>query len=342
MRKVEQNMDEVLRKIARQAQEYFSNIPVIVLGSGASAAHGLPGMGQLAEYLITEITPALQHKELWGKFVQLLNDGMDLESALQETTLPLEITKEIIIKTWELINPKDIEVFKSIASNGNTLPLSILINKIFSSTCSVLNIITTNYDRLAEYACDLSNYYHYSGFSNGFLRVQADKECIKTKRKVNIWKVHGSLDWFRNTNGLLIGLSNIESYPNMLIPEIVTPGIEKYSKTHYEPYRSIIQEADIALREASSYLCIGYGFNDAHIQEKLVNKCIQGDARLLVITRSLTETTHKFITEQGCKNYLAFELDGEDNTKIYSSLYAEPIVVQNVNYWSIDGFLKLI
>ena len=100
MRKVEQNIDEVLHKIANQAQEYFSSIPVIVLGSGASAAHGLPGMGRLAEYLITEITPNLQYKELWGKFVKLLNDGVDLESALQKTTLPEEITKEIIIKTF--------------------------------------------------------------------------------------------------------------------------------------------------------------------------------------------------------------------------------------------------
>lgn len=332
-------MKEVLDKIATQAQKYIENIPVIVLGSGASVSYGLPTMWTLSEYLKDHIK--IDGSEQWDKFVDLLNSGTDLETALQNVSLDDEITKEIIIKTWELINPKDVDVFFSSLSNIDYFPLSQLINKFFTSTLKELNIITTNYDRLAEYACEKSKLYHYTGFSTGFYRTKDLKDVIKVDRKVNIWKVHGSLDWFRNDDNLLIGLSNIQTIPNGLLPEIVTPGIEKYKKTHNEPYRTIIQEADNALENNNSYLCIGYGFNDEHIQEKLVNKCIQNNSKLLIITRTLTEATKTFITEQGCKNYLAFERSGETNTKVYSSEFGE-VIIPNEDYWSLDGFLKLI
>lgn len=332
-------MSESLNKVALQAQKYFENVPVIVLGSGASVSYGLPTMWALSEYLKSNIK--VESNEQWNKFIQLLDDGKDLETVLQDVTLDIDITKEVIVKTWELINPKDVEVFFNSLNNLNHFPLSKLITKLFSSTAKELNIITTNYDRLAEYACEKANLYHYTGFTTGFYRIKVPNDLISVKRKVNILKVHGSLDWFRNTDNLLIGLSNIETIPDGFLPEIVTPGIEKYKKTHIEPFRSIIQEADNALENNDSYICIGYGFNDEHIQEKLVNKCIQNNSKLLIITRTLTDATKKFINEQGCKNYLAFECNEKINTKVYSSEFGE-IIFENVDYWSLEGFLKLI
>lgn len=332
-------MNNELDKIAKQAQKYLENVPVIVIGSGASVAHGLPTMWELSEYLKEKIY--VNSNAQWEIFVKLLNDGTDLESALQKVTLDDEITNQIIIKTWELINPKDVEVFFNSISNPNYFSLSRLIDKLFMSTLNELNIVTTNYDRLVEYACEKSKLYHYTGFTTGFYRTKVLKDTLNIKRKVNILKVHGSLDWFRDENNQLFGLSNIETIPNGFLPEIVTPGIDKYRKTHTEPYRTIIQEADNALESSDSYMCIGYGFNDGHIQEKLVNKCIQNNSKLLIITRTLTESTKKFIIEKVCKNYLAFECNDKVNTKIYSSEVGE-IIVSNEDYWSLDGFLNLV
>lgn len=90
---------------------------------------------------------------------------------------------------------------------------------------------------------------------------------------------------------MLIGLSNTSKIPEDFIPEIVTPGNEKYKKTYQEPYRTIIQKADFVLENNNSYLCIGYGFNDEHIQTKLVNKCVYNNSTLLILTRTLTEAT---------------------------------------------------
>ena len=55
-------------------------------------------------------------------------------------------------------------------------------------------------------------------------------------------------------------------------PLIVTRGVSKYERTHDEPFRSAIQGADAALDAASSFLCVGYGFRDHHIQPKIVER----------------------------------------------------------------------
>ena len=43
--------DNILERIAIAAQYCFQQHPVLILGSGASVAHGLRGMGDLAQYL---------------------------------------------------------------------------------------------------------------------------------------------------------------------------------------------------------------------------------------------------------------------------------------------------
>ncbi|WP_170971257.1 hypothetical protein [Mesorhizobium sp. GR13] len=51
------------KSVAEIAQEFaqgaLSATPVIILGSGASAAHGVPGMGALAAHLTDAVPPAV-------------------------------------------------------------------------------------------------------------------------------------------------------------------------------------------------------------------------------------------------------------------------------------------
>ncbi len=39
----------------KQAQDYYGKAPIIILGSGASAAHGMSGMGALAQHLTEKL-----------------------------------------------------------------------------------------------------------------------------------------------------------------------------------------------------------------------------------------------------------------------------------------------
>lgn len=336
--------EEILDKVSKQAQDYYKNTPVIILGSGASAAFGMSGMWKLAQHLMDNVNAAdLSESEQtsWHMFCEKLRDGIDLETALHDVQLSQELTKRVVYETWKLLSPEDITVFEKSLNDTSLFPLGRLLKHMFRSAAKELNIITPNYDRLAEYACEQENIHHYSGFSHGYRGYSVKKDYLSCARQVNIWKVHGSLGWFTNSNGVITSLSNINEIPDGLTPLIVTPGIEKYRSTHKEPYKTIIHESDDVMDKATTYLCVGFGFNDEHIQTKLVNRCANNGASVIIITYELTDATKSFISNGSTKKYLAIEASENNKSKIYSSLFDGPIEVDG-DYWSLSGFMNLI
>jgi hypothetical protein len=337
--------DKELDVISKQAQDYYKNTPVIILGSGASAAYDMSGMWDLAQHLIKTIKAEdLSPTEIqsWTEFCALLEKNIDLESALHQVNLSPELTSRVVLSTWELLAPEDLAVFEKSLNDSNLFPLGALLTHMLRSTTKQIDIITPNYDRLAEYACEQENIHHYSGFSHGYRGNPVKIDYLKCSRQVNVWKVHGSLGWFINEQGVISSLSNIHSIPEGLTPLIVTPGIEKYRSTHREPYKTTIHEADDVIDAASSYLCVGFGFNDEHIQEKLVNRCAKDNATVIVVTHRLSDSAKNFLFNGNSTRYLAIEAqENKHNSVVYSSEFDEPIELEG-NYWSLNGFLELI
>lgn len=329
----------------KQAQDYYGKAPIIILGSGASAAHGMSGMGALAQHLIKETNVSdLCDADMksWGIFCQTLTNGIDLETALHQIDVSKELTCRIINSTWSLINSEDCNIFKNGLQNISMFPLSRLLNHMFKTTLKKVNVVTTNYDRLAEYACEQSKIHHYTGFTHGFFRQLTSPDELTCSRRVNIWKVHGSLDWFQSPLEDTVAISGTQEIPENYSPQIVTPGTQKYQKTHLEPFRSIINNADKAINEAGSYLCIGYGFNDEHIQPKLMAKCQRQEAPVTIITYALSDSAKKLIIDGKAKNYLAIERGAtDDKSVVYSSLSHSSFTVDK-NIWSLEGYLSLI
>ena len=67
-----------LERLTELAQACVARTPVIVLGSGASLAHGIPGMGALAKHLRASPPPTMTSAESieWARFDALLDsDG---------------------------------------------------------------------------------------------------------------------------------------------------------------------------------------------------------------------------------------------------------------------------
>lgn len=329
----------------KQAQDFYGKSPVIILGSGASAAHGMSGMWSLGKHLVenTDISGLnAAENDTWDEFCQLLKDRVDLEAALYCVTASEKLTSRIVKSTWALINSEDNGIFRSSLEDNAMFPMTRLLQHMFKSSLKTVNIVTTNYDRLAEYACDQGRIHHFTGFTHGFFRQLAGPAEITSARRANIWKVHGSLDWFQSPLEDTIALSNINNIPDNYQPQIVTPGTQKYQKTHLEPFRSIIHNADQALNEAGSYLCVGYGFNDEHIQPKLMVKCLRQNTPITIITYALSDSAKKLILDGKAQNYLAIERgETDDQSIVYSSLDKNPLKVEE-NLWTFDGYLSLI
>ena len=328
-------------------QECLKKWPVIVLGSGASIPFGLPSMKELACRLIQSKPGNMsngQDSDLWKCFVSKLQTH-NLEDALMAINLSEPLYDHIIEQTWMCIRTADKKVFERIMANEILLPLTRLYRHLFGSTHRKLSIVTTNYDRLAEYAADRAGYCHYTGFTYGyFCQLQTHPKLSfiqdgQLARTVDIWKVHGCLDWFTNTDNHVIALRSADSIPTSCRPAIVTPGIKKYEQTHGEPFRSIITGADAALTNAAAYLCIGFGFNDQHIQPKLMERWRQGEALLVVLTRTLSDSAKSMLGKSDGRRFLALE-KMHDGTRMWSHHHPKGEFIENVQLWNFPDFLN--
>lgn len=331
--------DEVLKL----AQKCLSEVPVIVLGSGASLQYGVGGMDELGEHLAKNIAPTeAADLTAWQKFIDDLKVNHDLEGALTRVALSASLEARVVNETREMVLPGDQGVFAKMIAGELALPLSELLRHLLNTTYKSVSIITTNYDRLAEYAADAAGFAHHEGFSHGYLRTfspESRNAVHKTGVKwVDILKVHGSLDWFLDTQQNPIALPDATPVPTGFTPVMVTPGVGKYQVTHDEPFRSIITQADRAFASARAIICIGYGFRDRHIQPKLQSQIAKQRVPVVFLAKVLSQEIKDFI--KTCQNspYLALEQAGAD-TRAYVSGHPNGIDVPG-SIWEMSTFIK--
>jgi len=346
---VTNNPDKSLLEYAcTSVQECLALAPVIILGSGHSCTFGIPSMIQLTEYLRLEVPKELapEDKQTWIALLEKLQH-LSLEAALHEIQLSPRLTALIIRKTWENIFPSDKKVLECVIQNRDYLPLSRLYHHLFNSTHKRIQLITTNYDCLTEYAADAAGYAWATGFGYGYIGSRYNHHLLTISkgntafRMVDIWKVHGSLNWYRAPDGAIYYLPSVAKPPKDFFPVIVTPGIDKYKRTHEEPFRTIITGADLAMDDGRSFLSIGYGFNDEHIQPKLLEKCKREEKIIVVLAMELTETAKKVLLNGHCKRFIAFEKSG-DGTRIFTPEHHEGLELRGINLWSLGDLLTLV
>jgi hypothetical protein len=341
-------MAETIEAAAKLAQQCFASNPVVILGSGASLHHGLPSMSDLRDDLVANILANDGDEAFaWSQVQTALSGGNHLEQALIGVTLPASLTAKVIAATWKCINERDKAVYLRAVTGSESFPVSHLLRRLFQSTATSINIVTTNYDRLAEYASDAAGVAFATGFCPGLIQSREGTDRItiyrgaKPARTVRIWKVHGSLDWFQRSDGSVVSASIAELPTDALLPLVVTPGVSKFERTHDEPFRSAIQGADRALEHAHGYLCVGFGFRDSHIEPKLVERCRNSNVPITVLARSLTEEAKAFLNSKAGSRYLALE-QSSGGTRAYSPQCPAGIEFPGEDYWSLQGFMRLV
>lgn len=325
--------------IFTKVQKSLENVPVILIGTGGTIPLGIPGMRKLSEHLISALSDKYEADTTWGAIVDKLNYGIDLESALTDIVISDGLITDIVIETWKLIACADTEVFAKYILGKQNLALSDLIHKFYRVHPQCVNIITTNYDRVIEYACDQKHIRYDTRYQGGYVRYFSTTK-IGVKDTVNLFKVHGSLDLFTDTSGLVCSIPGQYSIPpGDFMPEIVSPGISKYKAVLTGSCRRILHDADTVINNASSFLCIGYGFNDEQIQTGIMSQ-VQTGKPIVVVTKAISEKATKLLMNNST-NFIVVE---EEPSKPNSTCF---IVDKNYyhldgTYWTIDGLLQII
>lgn len=337
--------DFTYEELARRAQRFFAERPVVVLGTGATIPHGLPSMSALADALLAVIT---DDPPGWDVFAQHLDATKDLEQALHDVPLPAETVELLVRATWEIVSTKDTEFYEQLLVGTATFPLADMFRYLLRTADAHLRVVTTNYDRLAEYAANHVDAYASTGVTAGWLQRFAPAS-VNAERppspgfegSVTILKVHGSLDWYRDATDNVVGVPLSRSIPSNMQPLVVTPGVSKYREVHKDPFRTVMSAADAVLREATCYVCVGYGFNDEHVQPVLVNRVMRDEVPLFVVTKELTPHTRDAFLIEPPGRFLFLE-EAPGGTKVYTRDHPDGTIMDDVSVWQLHELMKLI
>lgn len=344
---------EEKNKLFKSIQDIVNDNPVLVIGCGASMNYGIPGMWDLAMAIKADFTPMPPLSEDSKSCISELIAKLDINTGLEDAMLSLKCTEEvedrILNIVWNQIRPKDNEVFMDVVQSHRHLPLTdLLTHLIYNRADAEIDIVTTNYDCLIEYAASQTEAYVNCGCSQShigqFLGFDNKNQLAKLKDYegcVNIYKIHGSLDWFIDNNGEMHSYPNQTYIPDEMKPCIITPGTKKYERALEDPHRSLISSVDGLFKEASGYMCIGYGFNDKHIQPNLLKMAIDRKKRILIVTKDLTEKIESEVIAKA-KNYIIVYSNGAKGTKFKCSSEENEYVDETAEYWRLENFISII
>ena len=150
----------------------------------------------------------------------------------------------------------------------------------------IIDIFTLNNDIILEdYFFDENSV--YTGFvSNkwvGFDRSNIDNNTYNASR-INYYKLHGSIDWLRSSDGTIKKQKNSEDSSDEGIDIkpllIFGHGTKIYT---IDPFFSLLEQFKRALKEKRFFIVIGYSFFDPHINNLVFNELSINQEKLMII-----------------------------------------------------------
>jgi hypothetical protein len=284
-------------------QEHFTDGLTLVIGSGLSAAEGIPGMPSLATFL-SQNAGDLKGDDatLWMQIKVVLDANQGLEAALLRHTPSDTLESWIARCTCQLLIPKEREVMSAVLRGDRSLRLTAFLDKVLKPSTG-LPIVTPNYDRLIEVACEMAGFHvdttavgHYAGEFDHSRSCMASCRGITARGKAAVLdhfpraivlKPHGSFDWY--TSGTEARRCSLDLDAERLM---IMPGINKYRAGYNSPFDKHRDLANDYIKQASRLLVVGYGFNDDHLQTHLERQ-IKNGTPTLILSRTASSNVER-------------------------------------------------
>ena len=343
--------DDAIDALKKQLQALFTDNLVTIIGSGLSCAEGLPSMGALATELCAKIPSMITagDQPIWSAIKVYLDAGDGLELALHKAAANDAVEDAILSVTADFVLTKELAAIEACLNAGRKLKLSSLLPHLSAANPRVASIITTNYDRLIEFAAERAGWGvdtmmvgRYWGIYNP---EASDKSFVqgvingpKTPRlhyrnRVRLFKPHGSLDWY-SSNGSVVASVMPLTGPRL----IITPGVGKYRKGYHQPFDAHREQGNAAIDNASAVLCIGYGFNDDHLQTHLLARLSAG-TRGLLLTWELSANAQEALKQSPNLIALSCYADKASPGTVVTTA-AGSNLIPDVNWWDVEEFVK--
>lgn len=336
-----------LDEIKKIIQDFFQENTVTIVGSGLSLAEGIPGMSELAAELQARIPALLSDPDdtaVWSKISTDLSSNIGLEQALHNTKPTPAIEERIRKATAQYIGHAETRILYDLVRGHRELRFSNYISHFNLRNGHV--VITTNYDRLIEYACEIMGirvdnlfvgkfFAHFEPEQSKYmfcrnLVKRGGKLSAEFSPRVTVLKPHGCLSWH-----MVDGIPY--SIPQSFFDDslIITPGINKYKEGYNMPFDTHRSKANTAIDNAQRYIIIGYGFGDDHLETHLVRQ-LQNGKPALILTHSLSDKAIDLI--HSCRNITAICSKNKTDSSVVTR--TGETILPNINLWDLNEMLK--
>ena len=344
-------------------RDFFDDKPFVFFGTGMSCALDTRfGMPALKEELLLRVHPdsheCIQAYQ-WERVVDSLRNGNGLESALDEITNS-RLIQNVISSTGHFLSCIDREVATQITTRSVTWPATAFFRRLVETLPDgdpILHVLTPNYDTLFEHACDSVGIPYTNGFTGGLER-QMDwatsryfllrrqrvrqgrqlKQAYKYRKHVQVYKVHGSLNFFFHHNKLIENNSWMWDAPDFAERIMITPGLSKHEMLQNHR-QELLAPADKAINQANRFLFLGYGFNDTHLETYIKKKLITQACKGLILTKDSNPRIESLLGQaQNLWLVCKVQQDGVDGTRISNRQYANCLVLPAKKLWDIGAF----
>lgn len=295
-------------------QKPFKNL-VLLTGAGSSMDVKGLSMAQLWDEAVKEFktdkVDGLSNIIEAVKFPNEKKDKKDIEALLSQVEGFVKFSEdsEIVFKDGKkkLSELKDL-LFKLIQAKctiptppNDAFPHKFLLEKVLQrkQTSPRVKVFTLNYDLLFEDAATAVNAIVIDGFSYTFPRtfsgryfdydiVQREGSKLKeednfVQRVFHLHKLHGSINWERiEKTGSVV----INEKPKKAL--MVYPREAKYEDSYDQPFFEMMArfQKNLRLNDDTLLICIGYSFNDKHINAAIEEALNQNPGFRLAIIDS--------------------------------------------------------
>lgn len=352
---------EGIDRVYEYIQQFGEEQTLITIGSGISAGEGIPGMGKLAEHLLVDVDQKLSNLqglkssdlEGWNTVKSELQKGTNLEGALSVKEVSPVVENLIIQSTYSLIAAKDSEIFSQVFENNRQLNLYRILRQYTPINNTPLTIITTNYDCLIEYTClslginvdnlFYGNYFRkfdpdlYDEQHQQLKRVKRNSiVAVKDNNYILLLKPHGSIDWFSKKGGG----TYLFQHASTGTPDIITPGKNKWRNERREPFNTVYAKCNQAIDKAAGYLLLGYGYNDADLQDHYDHESNRIKPKLIATMQSNRQLNLLFDKSPNCMLIVQHESGSHVRWKQEGALVCDLDLKEPI--WEIDALAKYV
>lgn len=340
---------------------------VLFFGTGTSCELDPSfGMGALQAQLGKDLGKVPE----WGRIDEALRAGCTLEQALDGTDCGLSSDAKLKFRqvTGDYVASVDRRYRDELLAGSRKWVGSSLLWALLGRlppTNPRLSVITSNYDMLIEYACASLGIRWTTGFVGELTRTwnwEAAQDALLQSRghrngprgmtlncvpRVELFKVHGSVNRFTRGGEQVECDLWSEAVPFGFERDVAIPGGLKYQQ-HAESNADTAYRARQAIEGAQGYLVVGYGFNDSHLHDKIVEQARLHDRPLLVMTQKLDVEAIEKLQRAGANVWILLACHGPDGncdpsrTRVYMPECPEPVDLNGEQLWKCDVFTERI